>query len=402
MTEKMIQYSDTNVDASVDGMELERDTKRKVYLITYSKADTGAFYRQGLADAVISKFKSEMRSEIKQWCCCLENHKDGAPHYHMAILLDKITKWCRVRKYLQNIYGMTMNFSGHGGYYRAYQYGRKEDENVLYSDGHPDTIVRPRTQAASAAKVGKKLKKPKKLSKLEVAEIISRMNLKTRIQLLQHANMLRKRGNANLYQFCIERLTKTLVDFVWDTENADKILERKALSRMEILSKALDSPCECDRQWLKCALELLERNKIEYEGFLCAVKELLQKGRGKGRITLLTGPTNCGKTCLLSPLTKIFTAFHNPATGTFAWVGVEDKEIIFLNDFRWERSMITWTDMLLLLEGDLVHFSALRTQYCQDNMLEADTPIFCTSKAPIISVKNGVVDERETEMIQVR
>ena len=111
--------------------------------------------------------------------------------------------------------------------------------------------MKPRTQAASAAKVGKKLKKPKKLSKLEVAEIIAKMNLRTRIELLQHANMLRKRGNANLYQFCIERSTNTLVDFistVWDTENADKILERKALSRMEILSKALDSPCECDRQ----------------------------------------------------------------------------------------------------------------------------------------------------------
>ena len=90
----------------------------------------------------------------------------------MAILLDKITWWCRVRKYLQNIYGITVNFSGHGGYYSAYQYVRKEDENVLYSDGHPDTIVKPRTQVASAAKVGKKLKKPKKLSKLEVAEII--------------------------------------------------------------------------------------------------------------------------------------------------------------------------------------------------------------------------------------
>ena len=77
-------------------MGLERDTKRKVYLITYSKADTGAFDRQGLADAVVSAFKSEAKSEIKQWCCCLENHKDGAPHCHMAILLDKTTRWCRV------------------------------------------------------------------------------------------------------------------------------------------------------------------------------------------------------------------------------------------------------------------------------------------------------------------
>ena len=77
------------------------------------------------------------------------------------------------------------------------------------------------------------------------------------------------------------------ISTVWDTENADRILERKALSRMEILSKALDSPCECDRQWLKCALELLERNKIEYEEFSFSVKELLQKGRQKRRNILI-------------------------------------------------------------------------------------------------------------------
>ena len=162
---------------------------------------------------------------------------------------------------------------------------------------------------------------------------------------------------------------------------------------MEILSEALNSPCECERQWLTCALQLLERNNIDCEELSFAVKELLQKGRGKGRNILLTGPTTYGKTLLFSPLTKIVNAFYSPATGTSAWVGVEDKEIILLNDFRWERSLITWTDILLLLEGDLVHLSAPKTHYCQDITINADTPIFCTSKAPIIFVKKGVVDD---------
>ena len=395
----------TTVDSSADSEVMERNTKRKAYLITYSQADTDVFDRQGFADAVISAFKSETSSEIKQWCCCLEHHKDGAPHYHMAILLDKATRWSRVRHYMQNCVGITVNFSGHGGYYSAYQYVIKEDDSVLYCYGHPERIVKPRTQAASSARVAKRGKNRKKLSKIDVADIITKRKLKTRIELLQHANVLRKRGNGTLYQFCIERSTKTLVDFigtVWDAENADNILKRKAMDRMEILSKALESPCECDREWIQCALSVLERNNIDHEEFSCAVKELLQKGRGKGRNILLTGPTNCGKTFLLSPLTKIFNAFHNPATGTFAWVGVEDKEIIFLNDFRLERSMITWADMLLLLEGDVVHFSAPKTHYSQDITLDNDTPIFCTSKTPIIYVKNGIIDDRETEMMQVR
>ena len=120
---------------------------------------------------------------------------------------------------------------------------------------------------------------------------------------------------------------------------------------------------------MKCALELLEKNRIEHKEFSCALMDVLEKGRGKGRNVFLTGPANYGKTFLLNPLTQIFDAFCNPATGSFAWVGVEE-EIIFLNDFRWEKSILPWTEMLLLLEGRLVHFPARKTHYCKDRMLE--------------------------------
>ena len=112
---------------------------------------------------------------------------------------------------------------------------------------------------------------------------------------------------------------------------------------------------------MPCALELLDKSRIEREEFSTAIKELPEKGRGKGRNISLTGPTNCGKTCVLNPLTKIFDAFCNPTTGSFAWIGVEEREIIFLNDFRWDKSVIPWADMLLLLEGQLVHFPAPKT-----------------------------------------
>ena len=138
---------------------------------------------------------------------------------------------------MQNCVGIPVNFSGHGGSYSAYQYVIKEDDSVLYCYGHPERIVKPRTQAVSSARVAKRGKTRKTLSKIDVADIITKRKLKTRIELLQHSNVLRKRGNGTLYQFCIERSTKTLVDFigtVWDAENADNILKRKAMDRMEI------------------------------------------------------------------------------------------------------------------------------------------------------------------------
>ena len=79
----------TTVDSSADNEVMERSSKRKSYLIAYSQADIDVLDRQGFADAVISASKSQTSSEIKQWCCCLEHHKNGSAHYLMAFLLDK-------------------------------------------------------------------------------------------------------------------------------------------------------------------------------------------------------------------------------------------------------------------------------------------------------------------------
>ena len=57
---------------------------------------------------------------------------------------------------------------------------------------------------------------------------------------------------------------------------------------------------------------------------------------------------------------------------------------------------------LLLLEGQLVHLPALKSHFAKDMVFDRDTPIFATSKYPSVFVKNGMVDERETEMMTVR
>ena len=116
----------------------------------------------------------------------------------------------------------------------------------------------------------------------------------------------------------------------------------------------------------------------------------------------MKGGANRGKTFLLNPLTVINKAFVNLASTTFAWVGAESAEVIFLNDFRWTAQVLPWQDMLFLLEGQPVHLSAPKTHYAQDIIFDKDTPIFCTSKSEILSIKNGVLDEKENEMMAVR
>ena len=118
---------------------------------------------------------------------------------------------------------------------------------------------------------------------------------------------------------------------------------------------------------------------------------------------MLTGPANCGKTFLLyNPLNKIYKTFTNPASTSFAWVGAEEAEIVFLNDFRWSHQIIAWHDLLLILEGQLVHLPAPKSHFAKDTVFDSDTPILATNKHQFVFVKNGAIDERETEMVTVR
>jgi len=186
---------------------------------------------------------------------------------------------------------------------------------------------------------------------------------------------------------------------------SDQGIERRNKSRMDIIVDASKTECEekCAGEWFKAAKEVLLSNDINSFVFSAAVRDLLTKGRGKYRNIMLVGPANCGKTFLLNPLNVIFKAFTNPATTSYAWVGSEDCEIMFLNDFRWSQKILSWKEMLLLLEGQTVHFPAPKSHFSKDICLEKDTPIFATSEEPIKYFgKYNVEDERETEMMNVR
>ena len=70
--------------------------------------------------------------------------------------------------------------------------------------------------------------------------------------------------------------------------------------------------------------------------------------------------------------------------------------------FHWSPVILPLADMLLLLEGHVVHFAAPKTNYSKDIEFTRDTPVFATAKAPISFIKESVMDARETEMMSVR
>ena len=92
-----------------------------------------------------------------------------------------------------------------------------------------------------------------------------------------------------------------------------------------------------------------------------------------------------------------FKAFCNPATGSFAWMGADEAEIIFLNDFRWSANVIAWANLLHVLEGDVVHLLAPKNLYRTDFELSADMPFFAISDAPLVLITGGYIDRANTD-----
>ena len=112
---------------------------------------------------------------------------------------------------------------------------------------------------------------------------------------------------------------------------------------------------------------------------------------------MLVGCADSGKSFLLNPLCKLFKTFVNPAVNKYAWVGVEEYEEIYLNDFWRSSALITWKDLLLLLEGHTVHLPAPKNQHSSDVCVDNNISIFATSSRPIMYGRNGRINEQETD-----
>ena len=174
---------------------LNRRQMRSVYLITYSQADAERVpSRDSFAVIVLGSFESadfNCRSQVTQWVCSQEYHKDGGKHYHMVVKLDRTRRWLQVRNYADNKHHVKLNFSStHANYYSAWKYVTKEDKDYLQSEGHPDLRnAPPQTQEASEGRKGnskkngaKNLKRKRKprLSIYEVSQMAVDKGIHTR------------------------------------------------------------------------------------------------------------------------------------------------------------------------------------------------------------------------------
>lgn len=405
--------------------------RRQTYLITYSQADIEVVpTREHFAKIWVEAFGGE--SAVKHWSACKESHRDGNPHYHLAIKLENRTRFVDIKNRFDLKYPkVKCHFREfHTSYEDAFDYIRKEDEDYIESENHPYLLNRPRTAAATASKMNKSRmddgsddedseqdeprkrgrydggrRGKEKLDEIAVYELITRQNVRTNDELLLQARLQYDEGKEDLLRLVMRMpgaKKKEMIKTAWGVKDSKKKAERKKMSRMEILREARNMECVCNDRFKLCAVEVLERNDINVQNFKAVVLKALEFGRDKMNNVCLYGLSNCGKTFLLQPLLKIYDTFSSPATGTFAWVGAEKKEVVLLNDFRWSEKVIPWSDLLNLLEGWPIHIPMPKTSNPEDVVWEAKTPIFATMDAMLVKTDGKTIDKSNTKMMDNR
>lgn len=411
---------------------------RRTYLITCSQVDKIKFpSRESFGNAVVGAFNNATgKVFVEYWACCLESHVKGGEHYHLCVKLSGPRRWKPIKQKVAEEHGAILHFSSsHDMYDTAFKYVCKSDKDVFLSPNHPNLMeigspktkkcvkvfrdkARKRKSDESESKsetndvvrkdeTGSK-NKIRRLSNLEVSEFLVKNNVKHTNELFALAKERQSAGNKDLANYVLSRSSKKideLLENTWRMEGAKEQLERANTPRMDILRKASQEECvpQCQGQWFECAYEVLTKNNIHPYVFAAAVRDLIEHGRGKFRNIMIIGPANCAKTFMLSPLQSIFKTFSNPANDKYAWIGAEDSECIFLNDFRWCSELIAWKEFLLLLEGQEVHLPSPKNHYSKDIVIKHDVPIFATGKGKITYVgRYQTTDERETEMMSVR
>ena len=408
------------VQSSPLGAELGGRQARYVYLITYSQADMERFPSPLIFSLAITSAFEKCNVAFDRWVCSKEKHPntDGY-HYHMAIQLPRQSRWKKIKNQIQKDSDIVVHFSAkHAGYKLAYHYVCKcaRGCDILKSENHvymgaireDDPIVKCMMANAKKGRDSEKTRQPdsdskksdsqpsssskrklisKDLRHKDVTKLIIEQRIGSLKQLQAMAELRRQGGEYDLFNYLAvhpSNKTEEMIARVWEITAAPSVVNQVPLPRITILQNAALSQCvpDCNGRWIKFAEEIVNQNPLVNAVELKkGIQMNIELGRAKGSTIFLIGPKDCGKSFLLiMPLEKIFKTFSNPTRGRYNWIGVDEKEVIYLNDFRWDKDVIPWEDFLRLLAGERVWFERPKNQFATNIFISEENtiPVFGT------------------------
>ena len=178
-----------------------------------------------------------------------------------------------------------------------------------------------------------------------------------------------------------------LIESIWQWENVGVVLEDATRSRLDTLRAAAGGVCLCSGLWPETVVRSVIANEIPLQELCTDVLYALKHGRSETTpvVVLAGGSGGEGKSFFLKPLIPLFGqeyVFPSPEPGTFPLLDLPGKKLVFLDDWRFTRTVLPYETQCRWFDG-----SSLRVQRPQNQngvtghvTYEGTAPIFATTK----------------------
>ncbi len=127
----------------------------------------------------------------------------------------------------------------------------------------------------------------------------------------------------------------------------------------------------------------MQKNGFTEMQLQLAVLIALQQGRGKGRNVFIIGETNRAKSFVLKPLASLlFRTYARPDSGSHQLADIAGSELIWLNDYSFEPSWLSWSQLKCFLEGEPLKVAVPKT-VGPNYTFDSDAPVLGTGPGPV-------------------
>ena len=335
----------------------------------------------------------QVKVDLERMAIFLELHKSKGqgpsgsqrmPHYHVALQATRSFRFAPLKLALRQRYGLATDWScTHDGYWSALRYGAfpspKKPRSELdpqprlwaKSGAHPallEACEEPVTVAATrqrrlnaamaAAEKGKPAPRPTEMDLYAVIVDKGFRNTPDDQHACKKLIAYLKESSPSLFAFAFKIRAKLggLIDDVWSWETVGDTLSVVTLPRVARLQHAASQPCICAGAWRTQADRIFTNNGLDPSDFCTDVHRALFQGRGPStQVLVLAGRFGGeGKSYLLAPLRGVYGSEQvqeSPQPGSFPLLGIEDKNVALLDEWRFDESVLRMATQLLWYEG---------------------------------------------------
>ena len=180
---------------------------------------------------------------------------------------------------------------------------------------------------------------------------------------------------------------KSLINTIWKWEGVNETLAVGNMSRLDFLHAAAKSECVCGKEWATHVTASFLGNGISPSDVCTDVYNALKAGRREtSPVIVMAGARGGeGKSLFLKALLAVYgddNVFHAPEASRFPLLDLVGKQVVFLDDWRFDDNVLAYATQCRWYDGSVVQVSQPQNRQGVSGQFtyKGEAPIFATTK----------------------